>query len=88
MKLEELVKDEGMKAELKKARSLAEVVETLKAYGVMTTEKELEQAYMAWQEDELDEAKLESVAGGWIGIGPLLPVLIYITVPIFGRGKR
>ena len=63
MNPEELVKDEAFIDRIKKAESLAEIVEIFRSEGLDVTEAELK-SMLDDQEGELTEENLEGVAGG------------------------
>ena len=90
MDIEKLLQDEEFKAQLGAAKSLTEVVEILKAKGIETTEKELEEAYAQTQnqDGELGESALENVAGGRFSWLPILPILPLIPGPIWPIWRR
>ena len=65
-KLDELMRNEAVAEKLENAKSVQEAVELLRAEGIAITDEQMKMAEALAQGDELDEAALESVAGGFI----------------------
>ena len=91
MSLEELVKDEAFIDRIKKAESLAEIVEILRSEELDVTEAELK-SMLDDQDGELTEENLEGVAGGksrkeWLKV--LADILKQTLGPVgFPRPRR
>ena len=84
MNPEKLLQDEAFRAELQRAKTLAEAADVLTAHGIEVTEDELQSLLAISAEDsaELDETSLESVAGGVrFRLRPLLPILPFLPKP-------
>lgn len=77
-KVQKLMEDEQFKVKLANAQDLDEMAALFQSEGIQVTGSDLEAAAMMSQDDEeLDEEKLESVAGG---LAPIIVAGIIIFV--------